>query len=83
MEIYSSGETTLSASGMLIPANLYDTEVAKHLYGDLCEGMCLVVTVASVVEPFLSPQQRGNVSQVGANVICIIIDWPFLIFCIY
>ncbi|KAI9077002.1 hypothetical protein K1719_041078 [Acacia pycnantha] len=60
---YRSGETTLSASGMLIPANLYDTEVAKHLYGDLCEGMCLVVTVASVVEPFLSPQQRDNVSQ--------------------
>ncbi|KAI9074076.1 hypothetical protein K1719_043968 [Acacia pycnantha] len=60
---YRSGETTLSASGMLIPANLYDTEVAKHLYGDLCEGMCLVVTVASVVEPFLPPQQRENVCQ--------------------
>ncbi|KAI9076961.1 hypothetical protein K1719_041037 [Acacia pycnantha] len=53
---YRSGETTLSASGMLIPTNLYDTELAKHLSGDLCEGMCLILTVASVVvEPFLSP----------------------------
>ncbi|XP_054777019.1 glyoxysomal processing protease, glyoxysomal isoform X2 [Prosopis cineraria] len=60
---YRSGETTLSASGMLIPDTLYDIEVARHLYGDLCEGMGLVVTVASVVEPFLSPQQRENVSQ--------------------
>ncbi|XP_028776760.1 glyoxysomal processing protease, glyoxysomal isoform X1 [Neltuma alba] len=60
---YRCGETTLSASGMLIPDNLYDTGVARHLYGDLCEGMGLVVTVASVVEPFLSPQQREKVSQ--------------------
>ncbi|KAI9076984.1 hypothetical protein K1719_041060 [Acacia pycnantha] len=41
-----------SASGMHIPANLYDTEVANHLYGDLCEGMCLVVIVASLLSLF-------------------------------
>lgn len=67
--MYSSGETTLSASGFLIPDTLYDEEVARHLYGDLCEGMGLVVTVASVVEPFLSLQQRENVPLVGAIVI--------------
>ena len=63
--MFSSGETTLSASGMLIPDTLYDTEVVRHLYGKDCEGMVLVVTVASVVEPFLSLQQRENVTQVG------------------
>ena len=58
---------------MLIPENLCDIEVARQLYGcDVCEGMGLVVTVASVVEPFLTPKQRENVSQVGANVICIV-----------
>ncbi|KAI9077001.1 hypothetical protein K1719_041077 [Acacia pycnantha] len=62
---YRFGETTLSTSGMLIPANLYDSEVAKHLYGDLCEGMCLVVTVALVVEPFLSPQMREDFLKLG------------------
>ncbi|KAI9077003.1 hypothetical protein K1719_041079 [Acacia pycnantha] len=71
-----SGETTLSTSGMLIPANLYDTEVAKHLYGDLCEGMCLVVTVASIFEPFLSPQQRENVSQKISEKTDKGIPWP-------
>ncbi|KAF7840284.1 glyoxysomal processing protease, glyoxysomal [Senna tora] len=60
---YHSGETTLSASGILIPATLCDTEVARHRYGELYEGMVLVVTVASVVEPFLSLQQRENVPQ--------------------
>lgn len=63
----SSGETTLSASGMLVPDTLYDAQVAARLYGDNCKDRVLVVTVASVVEPFLSPQQRENIPQVGVR----------------
>lgn len=72
--MYSSGETTLSASGTLIPDTLFDSEVARHLFGDLYDdGMTLVVTVASVVEPFLSLKQRENVPKVDASVIRFII----------
>ncbi|CAK8534298.1 unnamed protein product [Lathyrus sativus] len=60
---YRSGETTLSASGLLVPDSLCDTQVAKRLYGDKFEDRVLVVTVASVVEPFLSPQHRENIPQ--------------------
>lgn len=60
---YRSGETTLSASGMLVPHTLCDPQVARRLYGDNSEGRVMVVTVASVVEPFLSPQQRDNIPQ--------------------
>lgn len=65
--MYSSGETTLSASGLLVPDTLCDTQVVKRLYGDNFEDRVLVVTVASVVEPFLSPQHRENIPQVGAH----------------
>ncbi|KAG7962339.1 hypothetical protein I3843_09G062200 [Carya illinoinensis] len=60
---YNSGKTTLSASGMLLPDNLYDAEVAKRLcsYNDRCP--VLVVTVASIVDPFLSLQHRENIAQ--------------------
>lgn len=61
----SSGETTLSASGVLVPDKFCDAEVARGLYGGEFEDRVLVVTVASVVEPFLSPQHRENVPQVG------------------
>ncbi|KAG4948482.1 hypothetical protein JHK82_041667 [Glycine max] len=61
---HPSGGTTLSASGMLVPDTLCDAQVAGCLYGDNCEDRVLVVTVASVVEPFLSPQQRDNIPQV-------------------
>ncbi|XP_047163562.1 glyoxysomal processing protease, glyoxysomal isoform X3 [Vigna umbellata] len=60
---YRSGETTLSASGMLVPDTLYDAQVATRLYGGNCEDRVFVVTVASVVEPFLSPQHRENIPQ--------------------
>ncbi|KAI5447970.1 glyoxysomal processing protease, glyoxysomal [Lathyrus oleraceus] len=60
---YRSGETTLSASGLLVPDTLCDTQVAKRLYGDRFEDRVLVVTVASVVEPFLSPHHRENIPQ--------------------
>ena len=63
----SSGETTLSASGMLVPHTLCDAEVARTLYGDNCEDRVLGVTVASVVEPFLSPQHRQNIPQVTTS----------------
>jgi hypothetical protein len=65
--ICSSGETTLSASGLLVSDTLFDTQVAKRLYSDDFEDRVLVVTVASVVEPFLSPQHRENIPQVGAH----------------
>ncbi|MCI02842.1 glyoxysomal processing protease glyoxysomal-like [Trifolium medium] len=64
---YRSGETTLSASGFLVPDTLCDTQVAKRLYSDDFEDRVLIVTVASVVEPFLSPQHRENIPQVGAH----------------
>ena len=66
LSMCSSGETTLSASGVLVPDTLCDSQVATRLNGDNCEDRVLVVTVASVVEPFLSPQQRDNIPQVGA-----------------
>ncbi|KAJ7968588.1 glyoxysomal processing protease, glyoxysomal [Quillaja saponaria] len=62
---YNSGKTTLSASGMLLPDTLYESEVAKRLYGDDCNCLAVVVTVASIVEPFLSMQHRENIHQAG------------------
>ncbi|KAG2396047.1 Glyoxysomal processing protease [Vigna angularis] len=50
-------------SGMLVPDTLYDAQVATRLYGGNCEDRVFVVTVASVVEPFLSPQHRENIPQ--------------------
>lgn len=76
----SSGETTLSASGMLVPDTLFDdTQVAKLLYGDNSEGRVLVLTVASVVEPFLSPQHRHSIPQVAPHAF----PTNFLFFYIY
>ncbi|XP_030480156.1 glyoxysomal processing protease, glyoxysomal isoform X1 [Cannabis sativa] len=61
---YHSGRTTLSASGMLLPHTLYDSVVAEQLCGDGDRFPVLVVTVASVVEPFLSAQHKqNNISQ--------------------
>ncbi|KAJ6333507.1 hypothetical protein OIU77_009387 [Salix suchowensis] len=54
---YNSGDTTLSASGLLLPDTLYAAELAKS------QGLGLVVTVASVVEPFLSSKHREGISQ--------------------
>ncbi|XP_017978709.1 PREDICTED: glyoxysomal processing protease, glyoxysomal isoform X2 [Theobroma cacao] len=61
---YHSGKTTLSASGMLLPDTLYNTEVAKCIWdSDGDQNLMLVMTVASVVEPFLTIQHRENLSQ--------------------
>ncbi|KAK9267768.1 hypothetical protein L1049_010202 [Liquidambar formosana] len=58
---YHSGKTTLSASGMLLPDSLRNAPVAnQHIFSD---NDMLVVTVASIVEPFLSKQNRDNISQ--------------------
>lgn len=51
----SYGNTTLSASGVLFPRSI------------LCEDgqdMALVLTVASLVEPFLTLAHRASISQV-------------------
>lgn len=49
---------------MLLPGNIFDTEVAERNWG--VNG--LIVTVASVVEPFLLPQHREkDTSEVEAT----------------
>ncbi|CAL9015522.1 unnamed protein product [Prunus brigantina] len=61
---YHSGTTTISASGMLLPNTLYDFDVAQQLFGgDSERSPALVVTVASIVEPFLSLQHREGLTQ--------------------
>ncbi|KAH9748763.1 glyoxysomal processing protease [Citrus sinensis] len=55
------GPTTLSASGMLLPLSFFDTKVAERNWG--VNG--LIVTVASVVEPFLLPQYRDKDTSEG------------------
>ncbi|XVF25773.1 hypothetical protein REPUB_Repub13aG0242400 [Reevesia pubescens] len=61
---FHSGKTTLSASGMLLPDTLYNTEVAKCIWdSNNGQNMMLVMTIASVVEPFLTIQYRQNLSQ--------------------
>ncbi|XP_022715852.1 glyoxysomal processing protease, glyoxysomal [Durio zibethinus] len=61
---YHSGKTTLSASGMLLPDILYNTEVAKCIWdSDSGQNLMLVMSVASVVEPFLTIQHRENLAQ--------------------
>ncbi|KAJ0257943.1 Glyoxysomal processing protease [Hirschfeldia incana] len=52
---YNSGNTTLSASGMLFPRSV--------LSGVDGQDMALVLTVASLVEPFLTLGHRTSVSQ--------------------
>lgn len=59
-----SGKTTLSASGMLLPDTLYDSGAAKSLFGNTDQSPVLIVTVASVIEPFLSQQHEERISQV-------------------
>uniref|UniRef100_A0A2P2KD52 Glyoxysomal processing protease glyoxysomal-like isoform X1 n=1 Tax=Rhizophora mucronata TaxID=61149 RepID=A0A2P2KD52_RHIMU len=61
---YNSGKTTLSASGMLLPDTLYDADAANGALRSSIRDLGLVLTVASVVEPFLSQQHREGNSQV-------------------
>lgn len=67
LDTCSSGKTTLSASGMLLPNTFYEAGLAKRILGSSCkegQALALVVTVASIVESFLSPNQRDGISQV-------------------
>ncbi|KZV53232.1 glyoxysomal processing protease, glyoxysomal [Dorcoceras hygrometricum] len=57
---YSSGRTTLSASGMLFMGSNRD---------EGSSGTVVVLTVASVIEPFLSQQYRDNGLQDKAHLI--------------
>lgn len=66
---HRSGTTTLSASGMLLPDTLYDAEVAKRLYGHNDRCPALVLTVASIVEPFLTLEHREKIAEVVMFVI--------------
>ncbi|KAI6705173.1 hypothetical protein NL676_008135 [Syzygium grande] len=60
---YQSGITTLSASGMLVPKVLYGSGLASRVLGNDNWSGALVVTAASVVEPFLSLWHRENNSK--------------------
>ncbi|KAF6141927.1 hypothetical protein GIB67_037895 [Kingdonia uniflora] len=51
---YNSGVTTLSASGLLLPHSFKEIPISYS------SASALVVTVASVVEPFLSQKHRQN-----------------------
>jgi len=52
----SCGNTTLSASGMLLSQNLQS--FFNVIDGRNCENGAVVVTVASIVEPFLSQKSK-------------------------
>ncbi|KAF7851206.1 hypothetical protein BT93_L4350 [Corymbia citriodora subsp. variegata] len=60
---YQSGITTLSASGMLVPNGLHDVGLASRVLGDDNRSGAVIITVASVVEPFLSLRHRENNSK--------------------
>ncbi|WOG85142.1 hypothetical protein DCAR_0104329 [Daucus carota subsp. sativus] len=65
---YNCGITTLSASGMLLPSSFFGPKLAKHIVGATDASMpdfAFVLTVASVIEPFLS--NRDNLAQQAKN----------------
>ncbi|KAE9452563.1 hypothetical protein C3L33_15536, partial [Rhododendron williamsianum] len=61
--LYNSGNTTLSASGMLLPASFSLAPLVEQINSGYKDTQSLVVTVASIVEPFLSLQHRESISQ--------------------
>ncbi|CAN0853084.1 Glyoxysomal processing protease, glyoxysomal [Linum grandiflorum] len=58
-----TGRTTLSASGVLLPDAFYDANVASRISGGDGQRLALILTVASVVEPFVSVQRRESSYQ--------------------
>ncbi|CAK9181839.1 unnamed protein product [Ilex paraguariensis] len=70
---YHFGKTTLSASGMLLPCSINNAPLLRQLGGAIdtqsLPGYGLVLTVASVIEPFLSQEHRENVSQAKPELI--------------
>ncbi|PHU26219.1 hypothetical protein BC332_04551 [Capsicum chinense] len=65
--LYNSGKTTLSASGMLLPSSFVNASVSKQIQGESklqsFGGHVLVLTVASVIEPFVVQLDRGDISK--------------------
>nr|XP_016490892.1 PREDICTED: glyoxysomal processing protease, glyoxysomal-like isoform X3 [Nicotiana tabacum] len=65
--LYNSGKTTLSASGMLLPSSFVNASVSKQIQGESklhsFGGHFLVLTVGSVIEPFVVQQDRGDISK--------------------
>ncbi|KAH7857372.1 hypothetical protein Vadar_011929 [Vaccinium darrowii] len=61
--LYNSGNTTLSASGILLPASFSVAPSVLQIDGGYKDPQSLVVTVASIVGPFLSLEQRESMSQ--------------------
>lgn len=63
---YISGRTTLSASGMVLPSSFNVGPLAEQVSS---EPMSLVLTVASIIEPFLSSKHKDLMSQVKPELI--------------
>ncbi|XP_042435588.1 glyoxysomal processing protease, glyoxysomal-like isoform X2 [Zingiber officinale] len=63
--LHQTGITTLSASGILLPAGCLSTRppIFDHVCGIHGHHGHLVVTTASLVEPFLSPEYRNKATQ--------------------
>ncbi|CAE5958715.1 unnamed protein product [Arabidopsis arenosa] len=59
---YHSGNATLSASGILFPRNILTGEAVAKVLFEAGQDMALVLTVASVVEPFLTLGHRTSSS---------------------
>lgn len=65
---YNSGKTTLSASGMLLPGFSYHPSRRKEIGNDhpnaeSVQDSVLVLTVASVIEPFVSQQHKTDICK--------------------
>ncbi|XP_074587388.1 glyoxysomal processing protease, glyoxysomal isoform X2 [Curcuma longa] len=67
--LHQTGITTLSASGILLPAGCLSTRppIFDHVCGIHGHYGHLVVTTASLVEPFLSPEYRNKSTQVDVT----------------
>ncbi|KAF2545548.1 hypothetical protein F2Q70_00021145 [Brassica cretica] len=67
---YHYGNTTLSASGVLFPRSiLLSGDVSAELLCEDGQDMALVLTVASLVEPFLTLGHRASISQEAVKLI--------------
>nr|XP_043610522.1 glyoxysomal processing protease, glyoxysomal isoform X2 [Erigeron canadensis] len=59
---YISGKTTLSASGIILPSAFNVVASSSHQVSS--EPMSLVLTVASIIEPFLSAKHKDHMSEI-------------------